>query len=98
VSTVTDTAEERVAGRSTGRVVATAVLVVIGILCIIAAIFYLTEPAKSLPSVLGTIKFNGHNATRANSHRSLRGITTVIVGVILLVGAWFAYFWKTKER
>ena len=98
MSTVTDTAEERTAGRSTGRKVAAAVLGVIGILLIIAAILYFTQPAHSLPSVLGTIKYNGHNHTRAYSHRTLRGIVTIIVGVVCLIAAWFAYAWKAKER
>jgi uncharacterized membrane protein HdeD (DUF308 family) len=97
VSTVTRTAEAPTAGRSSGRVIAAVVLVVVAILCIIAAILYFSEPAKSLPSVLGAIKFTGHNTTRANSHRSVRGITTLIVGVICLAGAWFAYFWKAKR-
>lgn len=98
MSTVTDTAEERTAGRSTGRKVAAAVLGVIGILLIIAAILYFTQPAHSLPSVLGSIAYNGHNHTRAYSHRTLRGIVAIIVGVICLIAAWFAYAWKAKER
>jgi hypothetical protein len=67
-------------------------------LCLIAAILYFSEPAKSLPSVLGAIKFTGHNAGRANSHRSVRGIATLVVGVVCLVAAGFAYFWKAKLR
>jgi uncharacterized membrane protein HdeD (DUF308 family) len=98
VSTVTDTVDETVTVRSTGRVVAAIVLGVIGILLIIAAIIYFTTDAHSLPSILGTIKFNGHNHKRAYSTRSLRGIVTIIVGVICLIGAWFAFFFKTKQR
>lgn len=96
--TMTDTADDYPAGRSTGRVVAAAVLAVIAILCIIAAVLYFTEPAKSLPSFLGQIKFNGHNPTRSSSHRSVRGIVAIIVGVVLLAGAWFSFAWKSKER
>lgn len=98
MSTVTDTADEKVAVRSTGRVVAAAVLGVIGILLIIAAILYFTTAAHSLPSILGTIKFNGHNHSRAYGHRSTRGIVAIIVGIICLVAAWFAFFWKAKTR
>lgn len=97
MSTVTDTAGERTASRSTGRTVAAAILGVIGILLIIAAIIYFTQPAHSLPSVLGTIPYNGHNHTRAYSHRTLRGIVTLIVGVICFIAAGFVYFWKKKE-
>jgi hypothetical protein len=98
VSTVTETADGPVVGRSTGRVVLAAVLAVIGIICVVAAIMYFTTKADSLPSILGTIKYTGHNYSRAHSTRSVRGITTIIVGVICLVGAWFAFAWKTKER
>lgn len=97
MSSVSETARQSagnsVGGRPTGRVVAAAVLVVIGILLIIAAIIYFTTDAKSLPSILGTIK---HPPNRANSTRSLRGIVSLVVGVVLFVGAWFAYFWKTR--
>jgi uncharacterized membrane protein HdeD (DUF308 family) len=97
VSTVTDAVDEGTAGRSTGRVVAAAILGVVGILLIIAAILYFTQPAHSLPSFLGTIKYNGHNHARAYSHRNLRGIVSIIVGVICLIAAWFAYFWKSNK-
>ncbi len=78
--------------------IASVVLVIIAILLIIAAALYFTEAAKSLPSILGTIKFNGHNAVRANSHRTLRGVVSLIVGVILLGGGVFAFVWKPKDR
>lgn len=97
MSTVTDTADERVAVRSTGRVVAAIILGVIGILVIIAAVIYFTTDAHALPSIMGTIKYTGHNHSRAYSPRSLRGIVSLIVGVILLVAAGFSYFWKSKR-
>ena len=58
--------------RSSGQMIAVAVLVIIGVLAIIVGIIYLTEPAKSLPSILGTIT---EPASRANAHRSVRGWT-----------------------
>ena len=73
-------------GRSSGRTIAVAVLVIIGILAIIAGIMYLAEPAKSLPSILGTIT---HPASRADAHRTFRGWTALAAGVICLVAAWF---------
>lgn len=73
-------------GRSPGRMIAVVVLVIIAVLAIIAGIMYLAEPAKSLPSILGTIT---HPASRANAHRTLRGWTALVVGVICLVAAWF---------
>jgi uncharacterized membrane protein HdeD (DUF308 family) len=73
-------------GRSSGRMIAVAVLVIIAILAIIAGIMYLAEPAKSLPSILGTIT---HPASRASAHRTFRGWAALAAGVICLVAAWF---------
>jgi len=74
-------------GRSRGSMIAVVVLVIIAVVAIVAGIMYLAEPAKSLPSILGTIT---HPASRANAHRTLRGWTALVVGVICLVAAWFA--------
>ena len=73
-------------GRSSGKTIAAVILVIIGVLALVAGIIYFLEPAKSLPSILGTIT---HPASRANAHRSLRGIIALVVGVICLVAAWF---------
>jgi hypothetical protein len=72
--------------RSPARVITVAVLVIIAILAIVAGVLYLTEPAKSLPSVLGTIT---SPASRADGHRDARGGVSLAVGVILLVAAIF---------
>jgi amino acid permease len=84
------------ASRSTGKTVAVAVLVIIAILAIVAGAMYLAEPAKSLPSVLGTIT---SPASRANEHRSLRGWIAIVIAVVLLVAAWFtARMGRTAKR
>jgi hypothetical protein len=72
-------------GRSLGKMIAVAVLVVIAVLAIIAGIIYFAEPAKSLPSILGTIT---HPASRADAHRPVRGVAALVIGVICLVVAW----------
>jgi hypothetical protein len=77
----------RARSRSTGRMIAVAVLVIIAILAIIAAIMYFTEPARSLPSILGTIT---HPASRASAHRTTRGGIALAVGVVCLAAAGFA--------
>ncbi len=77
----------RAPGRSPGRMIAVAVLVIIAVLAVIAGIMYLTEPARSLPGILGTIT---HPASRASAHRTVRGWTALAVGVICLAAAWFA--------
>lgn len=74
-------------GWSAGRVVTVVVLAIIAIVAIVAAVLYFTEPAKSLPSVLGTIT---HPASRASAHRTLRGGITLVVAVVFLVAAVLA--------
>ncbi|HEX6453200.1 MAG TPA: hypothetical protein VF060_27535 [Trebonia sp.] len=74
-------------GWSPGKITVVAVLAIIGVLAIIAGILYFTEPARSLPSVLGAIT---SPASRANAHRDLRGAVALVIGVILLAAAWFA--------
>jgi hypothetical protein len=78
--------ESAAGGRSPAKMTAIIVLVVIAILAIIAGIMYYAEPAKSLPSILGTIT---HPASRASKHRPARGAVALIVGLICLVAAWF---------
>jgi uncharacterized membrane protein HdeD (DUF308 family) len=73
-------------GRTTGATIAAVLLVIIGILAIVAGILYFAEPAKSLPSILGTIT---HPASRAAAHRPLRGAVALVVGVACVVAAWF---------
>jgi uncharacterized membrane protein HdeD (DUF308 family) len=79
------THRSRAVGRSSGQTIAVAVLLIIAVLAIVAGILYLTEPAKSLPSILGTITTP---ASRADAHRSVRGWAALAVGVICLVAAW----------
>jgi uncharacterized membrane protein HdeD (DUF308 family) len=104
---VTDSREDTVAyaeevdgrtERSPGRIILAVVLVIIGLLGIIAGIIYLAEPAHSLPSVLGTIKYNGHNHARAYTPRSLRGAVSLAVGAVVLLAGLFAFFWKGRRN
>ncbi len=76
----------RAAGaRSPGKTIVMVVLVIIAVLAIIAGIMYLIEPAKSLPSVLGTIT---SPASRANAPRPLRGAGALVIAVLCLGMAW----------
>lgn len=77
----------RARGRSTGKIAAAVILAIIAVLAIIAAIMYLTEPARSLPGVLGTIT---HPASRAGAHRTTRAVAALVVGVVCLVAAGLA--------
>jgi len=80
-------------GRSAGRMVLVAILAVIAILAVVVGVIYFIEPAKSLPSVLGTIT---SPASRATAHRSTRGAVAVGVGVVCLVAAAIAAFASRK--
>lgn len=71
---------------SPGKTTAVVVLAIIGILAIVAGVMYFTEPAKSLPSFLGTITTP---ASRAAAHRSTRGIVALVIGVVFLLAAGF---------
>jgi ammonia channel protein AmtB len=56
---------------------------VAGIVLIALAVFYWVEPAKSLPSWLP-----GHEAG-SNHHHFKHGLASFLVGVALLIFAWF---------
>jgi carbon starvation protein CstA len=73
-------------GRAAGSTIVVVILVIIAVLAIIAAILYFTEPAKSLPSILGTIT---RPASRARDHRPARGGIALVVGLICLVAAGY---------
>ena len=77
----------RASGRSAGRMTGVVILAIIAVLAIIVAIIFFIEPAKSLPSVLGTIT---HPASRADAHRTTRGAVALAVGVVCLVVAGVA--------
>jgi hypothetical protein len=57
--------------------------VVVGLVLIVVAAVYWAEPAKSLPSF-----FPGHQAGSGHHHVK-HGIAAFVVGLALLVYAWF---------
>lgn len=77
-------------GSSSGRTVAAIICAIVAIAFIVVGVIYLVEPAKSLPSILGTL----HNSS---GHRPLRAAGSLIVGVVFAVGAWFALKYKGKS-
>jgi hypothetical protein len=66
----------------------TALAVIIGI----AAVIYLAEPAKSLPSFIP-----GHIAG-STGHHPLKATGSFVVGIVFAVGAWFALAYKPKPQ
>lgn len=85
--TTAKTTASEARGWSPGRIAVVAILAVLGVLAIVVAIIYFVEPARSLPSVLGTIT---SPPARANDIRPDRGLGALIIGVILLLVAWLA--------
>lgn len=60
------------------------VLVAVGVLLIVIGLVYFTVAAEKLPAFLGQL----HHAT---SHRTKRGLASLILGVVSLGGAWLAH-------
>jgi uncharacterized membrane protein YidH (DUF202 family) len=66
---------------SSGRRALAVILAIIGVLAIIAGILYVAGAANSLHFMVGSVH-RGHHLVRA--------AVSFAVGVVLLVGAWFA--------
>ncbi len=67
--------------------------VILGILLIVVAIIYFTQPEHSLPSF-----FPGHSsatAAEANHHHTKHGIAALVVALACFAFAWFASGPKT---
>jgi amino acid permease len=87
VSTVTESGT-----RSSGKRIGALVLAIIGILFIILALIYLVTSAGSLPSFIP-----GH-INGSTGHHPLRTGVALIVGLVLLGGAWWLGFGGRKAR
>lgn len=68
-------------GGSAGRRPLAVILAIIGVLAIIAGILYLAGAANSLHFMVGSVH-KGHHLVRA--------AVSFVVGIVLLIGAWFA--------
>jgi preprotein translocase subunit SecY len=78
--------------RSSGRTILAVILGVIALIFIVVAVIYLAEPAKSLPSFIP-----GHIAG-SSGHHPLKATGSVVVGIVVAVGAWFALAFKPKPQ
>jgi amino acid permease len=87
VSTVTESGT-----RSSGKRIGALVLAIVGILFLILALIYLVTSAGSLPSFIP-----GHIAG-SSGHHPLRTGVALIVGLVLLGGAWWLGFGGRKAR
>jgi amino acid permease len=87
VSTVTESGT-----RSSGMRIGALILAIIGILLIILAVIYMVTAAGSLPSFIP-----GHIAG-STGHHPLRIGVALVVGLVLLGGAWWLGFGGKKAR
>ena len=78
--------------RSTGRTILAVLFAIVAVIGVVAAIIYLAEPAKSLPSFIP-----GHIAG-STGHHPLKATGAFVVGIIFAVGAWFTLAYKPKPQ
>ena len=78
--------------RSTGRTILAVLFAIVAVIGVVAAIVYLAEPAKSLPSFVP-----GHIAG-STGHHPLKATGAFVVGIIFAVGAWFTLAYKPKPQ
>jgi uncharacterized membrane protein YidH (DUF202 family) len=76
-------------GSSSGRRTLAVVLAIIGVLAIIAGILYVAGAANSLHFMVGSVH---------KGHHLLRAAVSLVIGVALLIGAWFAVKPATGSR
>src|SRR3954447_15828182 len=69
----------------------TTLAVVVGVALIVIAVIYWIEPAKSLPG------FSPGHETGSSHHHAKHGIAAFLVGVALLVFAWFQTGKKNED-
>jgi amino acid permease len=87
VSTVTESGT-----RSSGKRIGALILAIVGILLVILAVIYLVTAAGSLPSFIP-----GH-INGSSGHHPLRIGVALVVGLVLLGGAWWLGMGGRKVR
>ena len=85
MSTVTESGT-----RSSGKRIGALILAIVGILLVILALIYMTTAAGSLPSFIP-----GH-VNGSTGHHPLRVGVALVVGLVLLGGAWWLGFGGKK--
>ena len=85
MSTVTESGT-----RSSGKRIGALILGIVGILLVILAVIYMTTAAGSLPSFIP-----GH-VNGSTGHHPLRVGVALVVGLVMLGGAWWLGFGGKK--
>jgi hypothetical protein len=73
-------------GGSPGRLALAVILTIIGVLAIVAGFLYVAGAANSMHFMVGNVH---------KGHHALRAAVSFVIGVVLLIGAWFAVRPKT---
>ncbi len=87
MSTVTESGT-----RSSGKRIGALILAIVGILLVILAVIYMVTAAGSLPSFIP-----GH-INGSTGHHPLRAGVALVVGLVLLGGAWWLGMGGRKAR
>jgi amino acid permease len=87
VSTVTESGT-----RSSGKRIGALILAIVGVLLVILAVIYMVTAAGSLPSFIP-----GH-INGSSGHHPLRIGIALVVGLVLLGGAWWLGMGGRKAR
>ncbi|PZS39142.1 MAG: hypothetical protein DLM62_09905 [Pseudonocardiales bacterium] len=87
MSTVTESGT-----RSSGKRIGALILAIVGILLVILALIYVVTAAGSLPSFIP-----GH-INGSTGHHPLRAGVALVVGLVLLGGAWWLGMGGRKAR
>jgi amino acid permease len=87
VSTVTESGT-----RSSGKRIGALILAIVGVLLVILAVIYMVTAAGSLPSFIP-----GH-INGSTGHHPLRAGVALVVGLVLLGGAWWLGMGGRKAR
>jgi len=74
---------------TSGRKVVMIACIVVAVLFIILGLVYAIEPAKSLPSLLGS-------KAKGSGHHALRMAASFIIGIVFLGLAWVAKAYQPK--
>jgi multisubunit Na+/H+ antiporter MnhB subunit len=76
---------------SSNRKIAAIILGVVALLFLVAAIIFLAEPAKDLPSFMG-------KKAGSTGHHELRMIGCFVVAVVAAAGAWVSLAYRPKAQ
>ena len=67
------------------------ICIILAVLFIVVGLIYAIEPAKSLPSIMGS-------KAKGTGHHALRMAASFIIGIVFAAAAWIAKAYKPKAQ